>query len=494
MNRLLHLKRWVIPAAMLASFVACESQKGEESKEESRVETFEKINKEVLANSKAYETLQEATETIGHRLTGSENGAKAEEYTYNLLKSYGFDSVAYQTFEVEAWARDTVALQIDNEPIEGVVSLGHSPVEADVTAEIIDVGNGLRADYEANKEAVEGKIALCYIGLLPGTEDGKSNIHRSEKTALAIEYGAKGIMIINQVKGGVLLTGTASVTGSLIPIPAICITYEDGMELKESLKENTHSATITMKNTSDVIKARNVVATVTGSEKPEEVVLLGGHLDSWDLATGAIDNGIGSFSILDIARTFKALDLQPKRSVQFVMFMGEEQGLLGSKAMVKELKEKEQLDQVKYMMNLDMSGNPVGWNAAGRTKAEGLLKGIGNDIKSVDSTYANKFSNRAGLHSDHQVFMMEGIPTVGAMSNLDRRVYDFYHSNGDDFELVNKEHMVNTVRFGTMLLYGIADADSIPVKKLNFDETGRFFIDQGLKEALELGNEWKWGD
>ncbi|MBK6264417.1 M20/M25/M40 family metallo-hydrolase [Marivirga sp. S37H4] len=454
-----------------------------------------RINQEVLNNSQAYSNLEKITTDIGHRLTGSENGKKAEQYTYDLFKSYGFDNVQFHEFEVEAWSRDTVSLSVNEEEIPEVVSLGHSPVSVDVTAEILDVGNGLRADFEANKEQVKDKIALVYIGLLPDSEEGLNNIHRSEKTALAIEYGAKGIMIINQVPGGVLLTGTASVTGKLIDIPAVCITYEKGIELKSELKEGEKlNAHITMKNNSDMIKSRNVIATLEGSELKNENILVGGHLDSWDLSTGAIDNGIGIAAILDMARTFKALDIQPKRNIQFVMFMGEEQGLLGSKAMVAQLKKSNTLQNVRYMMNIDMSGNPKGYNASGREEMMNLFENIGDKIQAVDSTYANENANRAGLHSDHQSFMMEGVPVVGLVGQLDRKVYDFYHSNGDDFELVNESHLKNTVRFGSMFLLELANTDTIPAQSLTFEQTKKFMIDQGLREELELGNEWRWGE
>ncbi|MGB3145756.1 MAG: PA domain-containing protein, partial [Maribacter sp.] len=290
--------------AYLSIAFLCLQACSETKKEETQVELFARIDTEIKANAKGYSTLKEATETIGHRLTGSKNGAQAEEYTYNKFKEYGFEDVAYQTFEVEAWARGEVSLEINDEPVK-VVTLGHSPIEANVTGEIVDMGNGLEADYAANPEAVKGKISLVYIGILPESPEGLSNLHRSEKTALAIKYGAIGIIIANQVDNGVLLTGTASVTGELIPIPAVCIGKEDGMSLKETLKTGKATAKISMTNTSDVIKARNVVATLPGSEIPQEEIVIGGHLDSWDLATGAIDNGIGSFAVLDIARAFK---------------------------------------------------------------------------------------------------------------------------------------------------------------------------------------------
>lgn len=462
-------------------------------KTETLPETLARINEEVLKNSKAYSTLGEATSTIGHRLTGSDNGYKAEEYTYNKFKEYGFDDVQYLEFEVKAWARGEIAVEIDNEPVPAV-TLGHSPLEADVTGSLVDMGNGLDADYTANPGAVKDKIALVYIGILEGSPEGLNNLHRSEKTAIAIKNGAKGIVIINQVDGGVLLTGTASVTGELIPIPAICISKENGMALKEKLKSTDVKAHIKMTNKSDLIKARDVVATIKGSEIPEERIVIGGHLDSWDLATGAIDNGIGSFAVLDIARAFQASQLKPKRTVQFVMFMGEEQGLLGSRYMVEQETKNGTIESIKYMMNLDMSGNPIGINAGGKLDDPDFFSNLGAEIQKIDTVFKNQFTNRSGLHSDHQPFMLEGVPIVGVISNLDRSIYGCYHSDCDDFKLVNETHMINTARFGTMILYGLANADKLPAQKMDSETTKQFMIDNNLKEPLKIGGDWKWED
>jgi len=467
-------------------FVSCAEQK-----KETNADLFARIDKEIKANAKAYSTLKEASETIGHRLTGSDNGAKAETYVYDKLEAYGFTNVAYQTFEVEAWSRGEVSLKLDGNDTK-VVTLGHAPVSSNVTGTIIDFGNGLEADYLANPEGVKGNIALVYIGILEGSEDGLSNLHRSEKTALAIKYGATGIIIINQVPNGVLLTGTASVTGALISIPAVCIGKEDGMALKEKLKSSSSSAIINMTNNSNVIKARNVVATLKGSELPDEEIVIGGHLDSWDLATGAIDNGIGSFAVLDIARAFKANNLSPRRTVKFVLFMGEEQGLLGSKFMVEQAIKAGDIEKVKYMMNLDMSGNPIGMNAGGKLDDENFFTNLGATIQQQDSIYQNKFSNNSGLHSDHQPFMLEGVPILSVHSNLDRSIYGCYHSDCDDFNLVNEDHITNMSRFGTMMLYGLANAETLPAAKMDSETTRDFMIKNNLKEKLIIGGDWKW--
>lgn len=459
---------------------------------ESQPETFSRINSEVLQNSKAYATLGEATSTIGHRLTGSENGKKAEEYTFNKFKEYGFDNVKFQEFETRAWARGTISVTMDGDSVKAV-TLGHAPVEADVTGELVDMGNGLEADYTAKPGAAKDKLVLIYIDILEGSPEGTRNLHRSEKTAIAIKNGAKGVVIFNKVDKGVLLTGTASVTGELIPIPAICIAKEKGFELKEKLKSGKKiQAHIAMTNHSDPIKARNVVATLKGSEFPDEKIIIGGHLDSWDLATGAIDNGIGSFAILDIARAFKANNLKPKRTIQFVMFMGEEQGLLGSSYMVDEAVKDGSIENIKYMFNIDMGGNPVGVNAGGKLNDTTFFKNIGVQIAAIDTIYKNKFSNRSGLHSDHQPFMLEGVPILSIASNLDRSIYGCYHSDCDDFNLVNETHIRNTARFGTMILYALANAEKLPADKMDSETTRQFMIDNNLEEPLRIAGDWKW--
>jgi hypothetical protein len=458
---------------------------------------FASINEEVQTNSKAYSSLKKATETIGHRLTGSANGKKAEEFAYNLLKSYGYTDVRYQPFEVESWSRGTLSVTISEagiwKPIKSV-TLAHSPVKSDVTQQLVDMGNGLEEDYAANPDKVACKIALVYLGVLPGSKPGTKTLHRSEKTAIATKYGAKGIIIINTPPGGILLTGTASVTGKLIPIPAVCIGKEDGMMIKEQMAKGKIFSHITMTNFSGLIKARNVVATIKGKTLPNEKVVVGGHLDSWDLATGAIDNGIGSFSVLDMARTFKVLHLKPERTVEFVLFMGEEQGLLGSKAYVEDAQKNKTIDQLRYMMNYDMTNDPKGYSTTAE-ESRSLFQSIGAIAHNIDTSFTNLFRAGAGLHSDHQPFMLEGVPTGGGAGGmLPNNAGPCYHADCDKFSLVDAQGMKNTVRFGAMLLYGVADATEIKAKHFTDEETKAFLLKNNLKEPLQIAGEWRWKD
>ena len=458
---------------------------------------FVSINNEVMENSTAYADLKEETTSIGHRLTGSENGHKAEQFIFDKLLKYGFEDVSFQEFEVDAWSRKSIIMTLttNSQTAElSAVSLGHSPVEANVSAAIFDMGNGLVEDYENIGDSLEGKLALVYIDILPETSEGKKNLHRSEKVSLAIKHGAAGIIIFNQVPNGVLLTGTGSVTGELLSAPAVCIGYEDGLTIKELLADDPESvsASINMTNYSGPIKARNVIATLPGSSLPDEEVIIGGHLDSWDLATGALDNGIGSFAVLDIARTFLANELKPARTTKFVLFMGEEQGLLGSRHFVKQAKETGEIGKIKFMMNLDMTGNPIGLSVTGKDVDTTFFSGLNSKIHAIDTVYHGNFSSRAGLHSDHQPFMLEGIPILMMRSNLDRSVYRCYHADCDDINLINPDHVRNTTRFGSMTLFSLVNAEKLPAESMTSEQTRQFMIDSGLEENLKMQGDWKW--
>lgn len=459
---------------------------------------FEKINANVLLHGRAYENLKDITETIGHRLTGSDNGRRAEEYAYRLFQQYGYKNVHFQEFKTEAWSRKSVSLTIKGGSANKdypVVSLAHSPVSAHVSGDIIDLGDGLTSDFEAAGPMIKGKIVLANINVRLTENKGKSNLHRSEKTALAIRYGARGIILSNGANGGVLLTGTASVTGNLISIPAVCVSLESGEDIRKQLRDGVPlSAEINMANKSELTTARNIIATLDGTspDLKDETIIIGGHLDSWDLATGAIDNGIGSFSVVDIARVFKSLHLKTKRTILFVLFMGEEQGLLGSKYMVSQLEKDNKIKNVKLMINLDMTNNTRGFNAGGNDSLISIMTSIGTIMRQVDTTYANDISSSLGLHSDHQPFMLAGVPVSSSNGKLPPGAWGCYHADCDHFNLVIKDQLNNNVRYIAMMLYALANEDKLPVYYRNSDETKDLMIQYKLKDELILGNEWHW--
>ncbi|UBM60697.1 M28 family peptidase [Marinilongibacter aquaticus] len=457
---------------------------------------FAAIASNVDKKGMAYENLQAASVEIGHRLTGSENGKKAEQMAYDLFEKYGLKNTQFIPFEVSSWSREQVSLKIvpdqsDNFRDVEVVSLAHSPIAANVSGKIIDCKDGLESDFEDVGDSLSGNIALFNVDVRYDKNKGKPNLHRSEKTALAIKNGAAAVILVNRVKGGVLLTGTASVTGDLIAIPAVCVSLESGRAIRKWIRDEKNiMAQIDMTNHFEPVRARNVAAKYNGKLKKETIVV-GAHLDSWDLAQGAIDNGLGAFSVIDIARVFKDLKLKTKRPIQFVLFMGEEEGLLGSKAYLDYLKKTGDIENVAMMVNLDMVNDCSGFNAFGDEKMKSLVEKYGKEIQDFDPNYKNKNYNSAGLHSDHQVFMTAGVPICTPTGHLSPSAINCYHADCDKIDLVNKSEINNNVKYTAMMLYELANSHKLPAKK-NSEETRDYLIAQHLKEALILGKEWLW--
>ena len=448
------------------------------------------INNEVEVNSEAYSQLKKATETIGHRATGTENGRKAEEYAANLLRSYGYD-VSFQEFSFNGWNRKSLNLKINNQPIKAV-ALAHSPANVKLSGELIDLGNGLEDDYKQLGDKVKGKVVFAALGLLEGTSKEIENLHRSEKTALAEKYGAKGIILFNRPAGGILLTGTASVTGDIIKIPAINISLEDGLKIKEQLTKGKEVAKIEMKNDVGQMKGRNIIARKIGSKFPKEKIVLGGHLDSWDLATGAIDNGVGSFSVIDIARTYKKLNLQNDRTLEFVLFMGEEVGLLGSKHYVEQAIKDGSINQIKAMSNMDMTTNPKAYYSTMDANLN-VLNEYAKDVqKLIPDFKLNAFSS-VDLHSDHQPFMLQGVPIIGLSdSQFTKGALNCYHANCDTFDYVEEIGLKNNVILETYLLYRLSNLNDLPAKRWTEEEIKTNLIKGNLETPLRISGDWRW--
>ncbi|MBK7944655.1 MAG: M20/M25/M40 family metallo-hydrolase [Flavobacteriales bacterium] len=445
--------------------------------------------------SRGYEWLRWSTLAIGHRLTGSAQGAMAEKAADSLFRMSGLPHVSRFPFSAQAWSRGAVRVTVgDGEGFRhlAAVALANTPLESHVEAPLLDAGNGLHADWERLGASTKGRAVLVNIGLADAGE-GARNLHRSEKAKLAMDHGASALLFVNQAEGPVLLTGTASIDGALIPAPAICLSSDDGATLRKELAKGAAlSARIDMSNTSSVVQANNIIAEIPGSTKPEEVILVGGHLDCWDLATGATDNGLGSFSILDMARAMAGMPFKPERTIRFVLFMGEEQGLLGSRALVEHYKKVGEISRIRCMVNLDMSGNPQGFGIGGPKEWSEVVTRSCAAIREVDSAaFAGRVSQEVWLHSDHQPFLLAGVPVIYPLSDLGKHVYGCYHSSCDDIHLVEPQAMVNNARFVGALLYLLAAEPALPA---HFTEEAlrERLIEAGLEQALRIGGDWPW--
>lgn len=448
------------------------------------------IHEEVANHSEAYPQLKTAITQIGHRATGTPQGYQAEQLAASLLKTYGYE-VSFQEFTFNGWDRKSLDLSINGHALKAV-ALAHSPAYVKLDGELIDLGNGLESDYQRVGNQVKGKVVFAALGLLEGTPTEIENLHRSEKTALAEKYGAKGILLFNRPKGEILLTGTASVTGDIIKIPAVNISFEDGMRIKADLEKGLSQVFLEMENTVGPMKGRNVIARLKGEKFPEEKIVLGGHLDSWDLASGAIDNGVGSFSVIDVARTYKKMNLAHDRSLEFVLFMGEEIGLLGSKHYVKEAMKDGSIKHIKAMSNMDMTIDPKSYYSTMDTNLA-FLDSIAKDVVAYIPDFKTQSFASVDLHSDHQPFMLQGIPIIGLThSQFMEGALNCYHANCDHFNFVDEQGLKNNVFLATYLLYQLSNVKDFPSKQWEDEDTKIHLMKGNLETPLRISGDWRW--
>jgi carboxypeptidase Q len=456
---------------------------------------FIKVNAWLKNNGKSFQLLKTATETIGHRLTGSPNGALAESFVFEQLNQAGLEEVKFEPFQFKAWKRGACSLEIvpyrsDNYLKINAVSLANTG-SASGNWFIVDGGDGLEADLIKIAGKIKDNCLLINLGLTR-KDSGRHNLHRAEKVSLAIKYGAKSVIFVHPSSNDQVLTGTASLTGESVDIPAICISGKDGVLVRDWLKTERLMADMKVQNQRSEGSARNVTAFIKANEATKETIVFTAHLDCWDLATGATDNGLGAFTLIDVARAVHQFKHVLKRNVLFIWTMGEEQGLLGSRYLVSKMKEEKTLSNVRLVINLDMVGNPKGFNAFNWPGLSGLMQDFGKKAQKMVPTFQNTLENQAGLHSDHQPFMLNGIPVVSAISNLPDSIYECYHADCDNIKLIQAQYLESSATIHSLLGLEIGKTKKLNFRPLNDKMLGKWLVKNGLKEKLEISGEWNW--
>jgi carboxypeptidase Q len=435
------------------------------------------LGRRVQKDSQAFRLLTELTSTIGPRLSATDRGARAEEFVHRKLQSFGLKDVRFEPFSMQAWNRGTAELLVNGSPI-CTAAMVYTPSHADLTAPIVDAGVGNSADYADNYDKVRGKIALIYMGTLADSPAGTARLPRWERLALAMGHGATGVVFINPSAGHHITTGIAGGSARVVPIPVVVIDKETGLDLRSRLQRGEAlEARIQVSNAVSPGEARNVIATIAGAERPEEVIVLAGHLDSLDLATGAVDDGAGAMWVLDVARAFAKNRVRPKRTVQFIFFMGEEDGLLGSYFHVRRTVRENTLGQVRYMINADMSISPTGLRLWGGDPDLNFFRSFAADVRALYPTFVDisTESPDMSLSSDSQPYIERGVPIVYPMTRWADGLLSCTHAECDDMRWVTDQQMRRSAVIGAMLLARIANAPEGISHVMTAEETSRYF-------------------
>lgn len=402
----------------------------------------------ILTKGQAYDNLRVLTKQIGQRLSGSAGMYKAEAWGLKTMKEAGADNAYWQECIVPHWVRGGKD-EATARPARGqnknldVLALGNSLGSTKpVTAQVIEVKNF--DDLEAKKDQVRGKIVFynypfnqTFVKTFEAYGDAVQ--YRGAGASRAAKYGAQAVIVrsMSESTDNIPHTGSLRYDSAYKKIPAVAVGLQDADWLSNELKTGNVSVTISThgKFLPDTI-GHNVIGELKGTEFPNEYITVGGHLDSWDPAEGAHDDGAGVVETIEVLRTLKALGYKPKRTIRFVLFANEENGTRGGIKYADEARAKGE----KHIFSLESDEGgftPRGFSLTGSdAQFQKLLS-----WQPLLTRYGGSEMSRGGGGSDiGPLNRTQSTPTAG-LSPDSQRYFDYHHARNDVFEAVNKREL-----------------------------------------------------
>jgi carboxypeptidase Q len=283
----------------------------------------------------AWRRLAEFTDLHGARLSGSDNLTRAIAWSVEKMKADGLENVHTEPVMVPHWVRGRESAELVDPPLHDVAMLGlggtvATPPEG-IEAEVLPVNSF--EDLQARSTEAKGRIVLFNV---PYTNYSETVTYRTTSARAAAQFGAVGVLVrsVGPIGLRTAHTGSVQYAPGLPEIPAASISLEDTNRIVRLTQRGKYvrMRLVTSGHYEPDAESANVVAEIRGREKPEEIVLLGAHIDSWDVGTGAADDGVGCIVTWEALRLMKRLNLHPRRTVRLVLFTNEENGVRGASA------------------------------------------------------------------------------------------------------------------------------------------------------------------
>ncbi len=430
------------------------------------------IQKATMNSTYALDQTAYITNVIGPRLTGSAQAEAAVNYVADEMRKLGLD-VQLQEITAPHWIRgeergelvDYAGMPKNSLQKVILTALGGS-IATDkngLTAEILVVN-----DYDELRELGRGKVAgkivlynhafdkeLANSGY-GGLAYSEAGIYRRNGAIEAAKLGALGVLVrsIGGSQNRLAHTGGMSYDDKVTKIPAAAVPFEDAERIAYLAKRGKVKMRLTLTpQTLPDIKTYNVLADLKGSEKPDEIVVVSGHLDSWDLGTGAIDDAAGVAQAMQTVQILKQLKLKPKRTIRVVAFMNEENGFMGARTYA------EKADAAKHFAAIESdlgASHPIGFQFAGKEEAMPFFAPISKVLYEQNASRIN-YSPR-GVGSDIGTLYAKGVPTFEPW--FDQRTYFNYHHNAaDTFDKIVPKELAENASVMAVLAYGLANLE-----------------------------------
>ena len=459
-----------------------------------------KIAGEALVDSHAFDYLTELSDDIGPRVTGSPAGQRAIDWGLAKMRAIGLENVHAENFSVwRGWTRGVAQAELltpIRRPLhsDAMGWTGSTP-PAGVDAQVLSANN-FDFDHELkDMKRFSGKIILIVSEGAPTKSGDAIFVQFGDFLRAAAKAGAAAVI---GGQGGFASEGmNLTHTGILgfaadFSLPVLSITAEDQGQLERDLAAGrTVRMHLNVQNTfsGGPAESANVVGEIRGREHPEEIFVVGAHLDSWDLSEGATDNGMGSASVLASAEAIVRAGVRPRRTIRFVLFAGEEQGLLGSFAYVKT----HQSEMANHLgdLILDEGQGPVKELQLGGR--DDLVPAFRPFLQQMANIHAVTVNDKIEMGSDTGPFILAGLPGINMQQDSPDYKYT-HHSAADALEAVKPEVLAQDATLMALTAYWIADRPDRLAKPWPAEKSAQVLRTQNQYEMLKGFNLWPFGD
>ena len=414
----------------------------------------------LLGDTPLASDLQYLCDRIGGRPTGSLACERSIDWFQANFRQAGVDRAWTETFTMPLrWEEGRSQAQvIVPEPISlRVAAMPFSPgtPRKGLEAPVVHLGEGGAEEFRLKASALRGAVGLIDSKVLVTWEDLFEDYLRlpaiMDRAAAA---GVAGLILVGGRDRGLLYRHNAEFGESLAPFPMAIVAREDGLRLARLADEGAARVRLSLAVTGGpAFASRNVLAEIRGRERPDEVVLAGAHLDSWELGTGALDNGANCAMLLDVARQMAALEVRPRRTVRFALFTGEEQGLFGSLGYVRA--HRAEMDLYAAVAVFDAgTGRITGFSTGGRPEMRPWLE---SSLAPVAGYGAAAHSDDAPAGTDNVDFLLEGVPNFVA-NQAPANYMENYHASSDTFDKADLRELKINAALTAALVWGLAES------------------------------------
>ena len=457
-----------------------------------------KIIANALGASPLAENLRRLTDEIGGRLTGSPAMGKAADWAVAAFRDAGIDNAHTEKFTIpHTWSEGATHIQIlspSGFPVHAV-SVAWSPATppGGIEGDLVDAGDGAPEDFARIGPDARGAILLIRTDVLRSFGDlFAEDLRNPGIIERAVSAGARAILWMGTREGMLLsrhLTGLGQ-DGSIEKLPQAIVAREDAQRLARDLgAEQRIRVRLDLPNRiGGPAEEQNVVAEIRGRERPNEFIVLGAHLDSFDLGTGALDNGCNAALVVEAARDIHLTGLLPKRSIRFVLFSGEEEGMLGSWAYVRT--HREELDRTDAAIIFDEgSGRVSGFSLGGRLDLQPEV--LQQALAPLNSWGVNRFTEDAVLGTDNLDFLLEGVPNLVANQEEGNYVAN-YHASSDTYDKVDILSLKLNTAVAGVLAFSLAEFATPLGPRLSRGEIETLLQKTGLDSELKTFEVWPY--